>query len=565
MSPERNPRIAFPPAMFLGVLLWASLAARAQDAPALGPGPLLYRNLCASCHHPERLGTTAPPLLPLFLRGRSDAELARVIREGLAATQMPAFPGLSDQDVSALVQHMRSPGEVEWNAESTRASLSPEMKFFPAARPGDLSELTALVERGRSRVWVMEGARVLDRFAFRNVHGGVKFDPAGNFFLIPARDGWIGRYDLGRGYFGSVRACLYLRNIALSRDGKTILAASWLPPGVACLDARTLTLKKWIPVEGRISAVYELHGRDAAVFTFEDRPLLGVLDTQTLAVIYHPLDEPLEDFFIDPLERFVVGTSRAGTRLRAVDLKDFQTRFEHRVDGMPHLFSAAFWYDRGDFYFATPHIGGFITVWKLYDWAFVNRIDLGGKGFFLRTHGETPYLWADRGDDQLVLIDKRDHSLRTLTLSPGKKLLHTEFSGKGEMAYVSVLDRDGALIVVDTATLQERARIGACMPVGKYNFIQKQRCYEPVELGRQVFMEKCWGCHHPTRQAFGPSLRSMAQNRTQAEIWAQILSPQTTHRRLGHPRNAMPRIRLRPEEIVVLVSYIQEVLRASDH
>ncbi len=58
----------------------------------------------------------------------------------------------------------------------------------------------------------------------------------------------------------------------------------------------------------------------------------------------------------------------------------------------------------------------------MYDWEFVKEVDIKGDGFFVKTHPNTPYLWADNGSDKLVLIDKNDYSLKTITPREGKKI-----------------------------------------------------------------------------------------------------------------------------------------------
>lgn len=520
-------------------------------------GGKLYLGLCASCHHPQRIGKTAPPLLPPFLKRYSDADLKRIIRDGLPATQMPSFKGLSERQVGELIELMRKPVVVKWSEADIIESLELAERKGTPVRVKDIKNLTVVVERGKDKVWVMEEYSILDKFDFRNVHGGVKFALDGSRFFIPSRDGWVGRYDINRGFYGRVRPCVYLRNIALSRDGRYLIAACLLPQDIVILDAENIRPLRSIPLEGNISAIYVLYSRDEALFTFRDRPLLGVLDTKTLKIKYIKLHAPFEDFFIDPFERFVVGTSRRGTLLKVFDLEKGAYVFEYPIDGMPHLFSSSIWYNKGVFYFATLHMNRpYMTLWRMYDWAFVRRIDVGGKGFLVRTHANTPYLWIDKGSDELLLVDKRDLTVKTLIPEKGKKVVHTEFSGDGAIAYVSIYDHEGLLVLYDASTLEVLKRIPASLPAGKYNFVSKLRRYDPVQLGRQVFMTKCWGCHHQSREAFGPSFAWIASHRDKEIIKAQLLDPLNTSQALGYKRSAMPKIDLSREEMEAIISYI---------
>jgi high-affinity iron transporter len=88
-------------------------------APAIAaPGEGLYLQRCAACHGPTGASngvlTDALTRLPVELSSfawqveRSDAQIAEAIRNGVAATAMPASRDLQDSDVHALVAHVRA-------------------------------------------------------------------------------------------------------------------------------------------------------------------------------------------------------------------------------------------------------------------------------------------------------------------------------------------------------------------------------------------------------------------------------------------------------------------------
>ena len=64
---------------------------------------------------------------------------------------------------------------------------------------------------------------------------------------------------------------------------------------------------------------------------------------------------------------------------------------------------------------------------------------------------------------------------------------------------------------------------------------------EPTaQSGEAIFKAYCWGCHHQTSEAFGPSFKEIASKRTPELIMAQIADPEHTYKRLGYKRNSMP-------------------------
>ncbi len=538
------------------------LEATQQGEHPVSSGKRLYDQYCASCHHRDRIGHSGPPLLPQFIKRKSPKQLEKIILEGLPATLMPPFPNLTVQDAAAIIGYLSKPAQFRWtqkDIEASRTQFHTEKKDLGIE---DIRNITPVVERGADKVWIVENDRILDKFPVNNVHGGIKYTlPGGERIFIPSRDGWVTHYSLAEGRLvNKVRACVYLRNIAVSQDNKRLFATCRLPQNMVVFDADDLSIERIIPLQGRISALYDLYTRDQALFTYRDKPLLGILDTRSLDIDYVELDEPFEDFFIDPFENFIIGTSRHGKRMEVLDLKSRKIVFSHPIESMPHLFSATYWYQDGHFYFATPHLRqSAITVWKMYDWAFVRKVDVGGDGFFVKTHPATPWLWVDNGSDQLVLVGKKDFTTKILVPMKGKKFNHTEFSGDGRYAYLSIYETDGALLVYDTASLRELKNYPANVPVGKYNFINKNRRFYPALFGQTLFEEKCWGCHHQTAEAFGPPFAQIAAKRSDAEIMAHIASPEESAKTLGYSRNLMPAFDLTPEQLLSITAYIKSI------
>ncbi len=77
--------------------------------------------------------------------------------------------------------------------------------------------------------------------------------------------------------------------------------------------------------------------------------------------------------------------------------------------------------------------------------------------------------------------------------------------------------------------------------------------------GEKLFKKYCWGCHHQTAEAFGPSFSTIASKRTKEEIVAQIVDPKSTSKVFGYKRSSMPSFSdLDPEELDALADYIMK-------
>ncbi|MEZ0322848.1 MAG: cytochrome D1 domain-containing protein [Hydrogenothermaceae bacterium] len=296
----------FGPAVFISFLLGILLP------PVVGED--LYQKHCSSCHHPQKIGISGPPLLKETIGKYSDEKLKKIIREGIPSTQMPSFKNLSDEDIDKIILYLRGDTTYNWTFNDIRNSLiysNPENKKYLNLEKKE--DITFVVERGKNSVWLMDKDKILDKFEFQNVHGGIKYTLDGENFYIPSRDGWIGYYKIDKkdrkfeGLFvGKVRTCIYLRNIAVSKDGKFLIAGCILPQKIEILDAKTLQPFKEIDLNGKLSAVYELYKEDKALFSYRDKAVIGILDTKNFDVEYKKVEEPIEDFFIDPFDKFLV-------------------------------------------------------------------------------------------------------------------------------------------------------------------------------------------------------------------------------------------------------------------
>ncbi|HLO96549.1 MAG TPA: c-type cytochrome, partial [Burkholderiaceae bacterium] len=151
--------------------------ARATDEVSEVPsGAALYRQHCASCHGAERTGGMGPALLPESLERLRKPEALAVIRNGRAATQMPAFGArLGEAEIQALQAFVYAPQlpVPRWSDADIRASRSfePDSARWPA-RPlwkADPMNLFVVVEGGDHHVSLVDGDRfeVLHRFASR--------------------------------------------------------------------------------------------------------------------------------------------------------------------------------------------------------------------------------------------------------------------------------------------------------------------------------------------------------------------------------------------------------------
>jgi mono/diheme cytochrome c family protein len=484
----------------------------------------LYGEHCLACHGAQRTGGMGPALLPQSLERVRPAEVLKVIQQGRTATQMPGFAGtLSPTQIEALAAWVRSPGATApgWTEADIRASrVATPVPADAPAKPrwtADPMNLFVVVEGGDHHVSLVDGDRfeVIHRFPSRYaLHGGPKFSPDGRYVVFGSRDGWITRYDLWRlQVVAEVRAGLNMRNVAVSEDGRWVMAANALPQTLALFDADLNLVKTYAATtldgkgSSRVSAVYDAAPRHSFVAAMKDMPELWEISYDPQAEPIHdglvhdykmgeaiatpgylgvrrtPLDEPLDDFFFDADYRHVLGATRPQGDGRAtgqvINLDIRRKIADLPIAGMPHLGSGITFDWQGQRVLASPNLqGGVIDVIAMGSWKSVASIPLPGPGFFLRSHEKTPYAWTDSmmsptAKDTLTIIDKRSLKVVAQVREPGKTLAHIEFTRDGRYALASLWEMDGALIVYDAATFKEVKRLPMSKPVGKYNVWNK--------------------------------------------------------------------------------------------
>jgi alcohol dehydrogenase (cytochrome c) len=93
-------------AFWLSGLLVSSLAIVAAQRP--DPGREIFVARCAGCHGTEGNGGELGPDIAERVHARTNQELAAVIHDGLPASGMPAFPGVTGRDETDLIRFLRT-------------------------------------------------------------------------------------------------------------------------------------------------------------------------------------------------------------------------------------------------------------------------------------------------------------------------------------------------------------------------------------------------------------------------------------------------------------------------
>ena len=153
----------------------------------------------------------------------------------------------------------------------------------------DPLNLFVVVEAGDHHATILDGDTFTPITRFEThvaLHGGPKFTPDGRYVFFMSRDGWVTKYDIwGLKVISEVRAGINSRNIAMSRDGKHLAVANYLPHSLVIFSTATLEVEKSLDVKdirgetSRVSAVYQAPQRDSFIAALKDVPEIWEIAT----------------------------------------------------------------------------------------------------------------------------------------------------------------------------------------------------------------------------------------------------------------------------------------------
>ncbi|MCW8895425.1 MAG: cytochrome c [Sulfurimonas sp.] len=80
--------------------------------------------------------------------------------------------------------------------------------------------------------------------------------------------------------------------------------------------------------------------------------------------------------------------------------------------------------------------------------------------------------------------------------------------------------------------------------------------YSSQTDGKKVFETYCWGCHHQTAEAFGPSFSEIASKRSYEEIQAYIIDPESMYKAFGYKRTVMTKVETTQAQREAVAKYV---------
>lgn len=330
----------------------------------------------------------------------------------------------------------------------------------------------------RSRIGHIEGLGDLS-------HASVVYSPDERYAFVFGRDGALTKVDLlSQKILKRVDQAHNSVGGAISQDGRLIATSNYDPGGVRIFSAETLETLSEISsetAEGQRSKVVGLVDAPGQRFIFCLYEA-GEIWVAELKDPKHPKIQKFKagsqpyDALLSPEGRYYIAGLFGEDGLTLLDLWNLGSGPSKilpeyakedpklPVFKMPHLEGRAL---IGDYWYL-PAVGHHeILVVDRRSFKVVKKIPVDGQPIFVIPRPDERQVWINFAmpeNDRVEIIDTLD--LKVVgRLTPGKGVLHMEFTPKGHEAWVSVRD-DNRVIVYDTDTLKETGRISIDQPSG---------------------------------------------------------------------------------------------------
>ena len=491
---------------------------------------LQYFQRCAGCHGVLRKGATGKSLEPKETLKKGQKRLEKIIAYGTEGGMNNFDDIFSKKDISNLATfiQMKPPVPPEMSITQMRSHTKQfvDVKNYPAKPMHNLNwkNFFIVIERDAGKVAIVDGdtkkviTHINTGYAVHVIKGTEhhKIDHAedvGRFWYTIGRDGKVTKIDLWQKpehmLVAETKMAYDARDIAVSGDGKYVIAGGYWPAHFVIMDAVTLNPLKVVSTRGyntkgefineaRVAAIYTTPNESSFMVAVKELGQMWQVDYKdldNLSITQIDSAEFLHDGFFDPTGRYFQIAANASNKMVVVDTKTRKLEAMIDVESLPHPGPGANWNDKkcgpvG----GTTHLGmGLVSVWGNDPighpdkaWKLCYEVETDGAGAFIRTHEKSQFVWADQlkhpepeVQQSVQVFDKDTHEIvKTIrvTTEPGKAALHMEFNKGGSEVWVSVWNRKeaskptGEIVVYDSKTLKEKYRIkGLTTPTGKFN------------------------------------------------------------------------------------------------
>ena len=469
----------------------------------------LFENNCASCHGSDHGGYLAPALNADTLKGRSPTALRTIIMAGSFDTLMPPFYNrLSDDEIRGLVKHLQTTPKLPnpaWTIEDMKKSLKVYVKdesTLPAKPTYTIDNMDNVIGvAARGKYGRGEGSKAV--FINSTTHQKIGEILTGTAAHIidynPANPRWayvktdtaeIFKVDLySMQAVRSIKTGYNGPGMGVSRNGKYIMAGSFVPHNAVILDADTLEPLKTFELEG-IDPDGKMVSSDSGMIIgtpFDDIFAIALENAGQVWVVdlkegfpvtkIEKVGRHLHDAFLSHGGQKLMIASYDDSIVAAIDLKERKIIKKLEAGCVPHVGGGSAVKVNGRILGFGTNFGDcdktVVSVWDLDKMEVVKQIPVSGGTESPAAHANAPYVAVDiiskdRRARTIQLIDK--NSLEVVkTLDVGGHAYFPEYSADGKFLYVSAGYSGDEVVVYDSHSLAKVASVTMESPAGIFS------------------------------------------------------------------------------------------------
>lgn len=394
----------------------------------------VFEKECQGCHGPNHEGGVGSDLRPAVTAKKNAYELAAVILNGKAGTAMPPFKDkFSKADADKMVdylQHFKGRQIKQLTLETVKdgwKKINDRMEFFKKyPNPADVkrnTDICFVTERDAERVAFVDGTngKVLSKHpAGFAVHVTVTNKRQPRYAYSISRSGLVTMFDLntpGQQKIAEVQVGSESRGLAVSPDGKYLMAGNYTPGGAILLDAMTLEPLKVYPTSSvikpngdidasRVAGIFDTPYGPYFAFALKDGGHVYIVDYSKpnfpIVGDIPNIGDILHDGFLNEgkeIGRYLFIASQGSDVVGVVDFKtkSLVTKIYTGPASKPHPGQGSSWFNETlkQQLGATVNMNlGQVTIWDDH-FDVIRQIPTGGGGLFVGTSEHTPFIWAD--------------------------------------------------------------------------------------------------------------------------------------------------------------------------
>ena len=394
----------------------------------------VFERECQGCHGPNHEGGVGSDLRPAVIGKKNAYTMSETILNGAPGTAMPEFKDkFSKDDADKMVdylQHFKGKKMAVLTLDGVKdgwKNLNDRMAFFKkyphAVDVKKNTDICFVTERDAERVAFVDGTngKVLSKHpAGFAVHVTVTNKRQPRYAYSISRSGLVTMFDLntpGQQKIAQVQVGSDSRGLAVSPDGKYLMAGNYVPGGAILMDAMTLEPLRVYPTssvinnEGhiessRVAGIFDTPYGPYIAFALKDAGHVYIVD-------YSKPDFPivgdipnigniLHDGFLNEgkeIGRYLFIASQGSDVVGVVDFKtkSLVTKIYTGPSAKPHPGQGSSFFNEhlGQQLGATVNMNlGQVTIWDD-NFDVIRQIPTGGGGLFIGTSEHTPFLWAD--------------------------------------------------------------------------------------------------------------------------------------------------------------------------